>query len=281
MIPVLLQDIKPDPALENFVRKIQVFRFIFEKGVEPPVKFHLPRPEHSITFYPRDTQTFAFTGSSCKETYPACVINGIHTLPLYRFGGNDFLAIKVVLQPAALYQLLRFPIEQLTNTFINAEDIWGNDIKVVCEQLNELNDLPIIVQVIEGFLRSRINMLSFKNSEPIDKIPSFILYSNQHAPVHWLASQACLSPRQFIRKFEQRVGIHAKKFERIIRFDKALRMKLRSPGTDWLTIAIHTGYNDYQHLVRDFKEFTMQTPPKMFEIESRSPERTFGLLYSS
>lgn len=56
---VLLKDIYPGEALKEFVLKYQVFKFFFEKEVVPPVKFHAPRPEHSITFYVRDPQTFS------------------------------------------------------------------------------------------------------------------------------------------------------------------------------------------------------------------------------
>jgi AraC-like DNA-binding protein len=53
-------------------------------------------------------------------------------------------------------------------------------------------------------------------------------------------------------------------------------MKNRYPDKDWLSIAIHCGYYDYQHLVKDYKEFTGYTPPQFFSIDNGSPERAFG-----
>jgi AraC-like DNA-binding protein len=280
MIPVLLKDILPCEQLRSYVRKHQIFRFIFDKEITPPIKFHPPKPEHCITFYVRDVQRFSYLNSSSIQAYPQCVINGIYTVPIYRYGGNDFLAIKVVLQPFMLYKLIKHPVGDLTNKFINAEDVWGSDVHSVCERLTELDDLAQMITIIERFIENQIKKIN-KCFHPIDKVPGYILNTKSDASIGWLADQSCLSIRQFIRKFEERVGISAKKFEKIIRFDKAYRMKNSYPEYDWLYIAIACEYHDYQHMVKDFQEFTYLTPPLFYELEKKSPERSFGLAYKS
>jgi len=280
MIPVLLKDILPGKQLHQYVRKYQVFRFIFDKEIIPPVKFHPPKPEHCVTFYVKDVQKFSYLNSTVIHSYPRCVINGMYTVPLYRYGGNDFLAIKVILQPPLLYQLIKLPLYELTNKFINAEDVWGDDIRSVCERLNELDDLSQMIMVIEKFLENQIQKTKVY-FQPIDKVPGYIFNIKNDASIDWLANQSCLSIRQFIRKFEERMGVSAKKFERVIRFDKAYRMKNTSPEYDWLYIAIACDYYDYQHMVKDFQEFTHLTPPALYEIDKKSPERSFGLSYKS
>lgn len=279
MIPVILKDISPCSSLQEHIIKYQVFRFVFDREVLAPAKFHAPRPEHCITFYLRDTQRFKFINTKSIVAYPQCVINGMYTVPVLRFGGNDFWAIKVVLQPSTLYHLITIPLPELTNKFINAEEVWGNEIRLVCEQLNSLNDLDTMIMVIETFLISVIRKIK-KISLPIDKVTHYLLQAENRVNMDWLANQSCFSIRQFIRNFEKRIGISAKKFERIIRFDKAYRMKNRHPDYDWLYIAIACGYHDYQHLVKDFKEFTNLTPPSFYELEKKSPERSFGFYES-
>lgn len=276
MIPVLLNDISPCASLHEYVRKYQVFRFVFDKEITPPIKFHAPRPEHCITFYIRDPQKFGYFNTQTILTYPQCVINGMYTVPIYRYGGNDFLAIKVVLQPSTLFRLTGIHLLELTNKFINAEEVWGKEIRLIREQLNALNDLDEILRVIETFLKNLVQKIS-KPPQPIDKVAHYILNIENGVSLDWLASQSCLSRRQFIRKFEEHIGISAKTFERIIRFDRAFRMKNSHPNLDWLYIAIACGYNDYQHLVKDFKKFTHLTPPAFYEVEKKSPERSFSL----
>jgi len=278
MIPVLVKDILPNAALEKYVRKYQVFRFVFDKKITPPIKHHYPRPEHCITFYIKDTQKFTYQNFPTIQSYPQCVINGMHTIPVYRSGGNDFLAIKIILRPAVLFQLLRFPLNELTNTFINAEDIWGNEICSVCNCLKELNDLSEMIIVIESFIEGQIKKIK-SDSQPIDKASDFLFDKENNVSIDWLASQSCLSVRQFIRKFEERIGVSAKTLERIIRFDKAYRMKNCHPEYDWLFIAVSCNYHDYQHMVKDFKEFSNLTPCSLQKLELQAPERTFGFSY--
>lgn len=273
----LIKDIPPSKDLQEYVRKYQVFRFLFDASTSPPIKFHAPRPEHCITFYIRDAQKFSYHNSLIMSTYPPCVINGMYTVPIYRYGGSDFCAIKVVLQPSVLFQLIQLPLKEITNNFINAEEIWGNKIRLVCEQLNNLNDLSEILDVIEAFFRQVIRTKTLEN-HPIDKVSKHLLHIENGASLDWLASQSCLSLRQFIRKFEERTGISAKTFQRIIRFDKAFRMKNVNPHLDWLSIALRCDYHDYQHLAKDFKEFTCLTPPAFYKLEQTSPERSFGLV---
>ena len=93
----------------------------------------------------------------------------------------------------------------------------------------------------------------------------------------WLADQACLSQRQFYRQFVEREGVSPKMYARIARFENAMKLKNARPSLDWLSVALELGYYDYQHLVRDFKEFTQRTPNGFLLADGHSPERTFGV----
>ena len=49
------------------------------------------------------------------------------------------------------------------------------------------------------------------------------------------------------------------------------------PERDWLQIAVDCGYYDYQHLAKDYKDFTGLTPVELHILESKSPENVLGL----
>ncbi|MDF7821583.1 helix-turn-helix transcriptional regulator [Runella sp. MFBS21] len=63
---------------------------------------------------------------------------------------------------------------------------------------------------------------------------------------------------------------------RIARFENAIKLKKANTTKDWLSMAMELGDYDYQHLVRDFKEFTNLTPNTFLQYESQAPERAFG-----
>lgn len=276
MQPVVLKDIYPCITLQEYVRKYQVFRFVFDKEVAPPVKFHTPRPEHSITFYTRDCQRFSHINSDEVVTYPHCIVNGIYTRPLKRFGGHDFLAIKVVLQPTTLSRLGIVEVRELTDTYTDAEDCLGKELSMLYEKLAVMHELKNMIDIIEDFLVQLIRRRC-KPTEPIDRASRYFLAQENVVSLGWLANQSCLSVRQFIRRFEEQVGISPKLFHKINRFDRAYRLKNNHPHLDWLHIALSCGYYDYQHLRKDFKEFTNLTPRAFYEIEKGSPERVFAL----
>jgi AraC-like DNA-binding protein len=70
--------------------------------------------------------------------------------------------------------------------------------------------------------------------------------------------------------------VNPKLFSRIARFDQTMKLKSTHPNKDWLEIALEIGYYDYQHMARDFKEFTKQSPLEFFRAEKGAPERSFG-----
>jgi AraC-like DNA-binding protein len=276
MTSPLLQNILPSSCLSEYVRRYEIFRFVFDKNTIPPPKYHAPRPEHCLTFYVRDAQKFSFVGDTPIITYPKAIINGIHTMPIYRYGNYDFWAIKVVLQPSALYRLTGILQTKLNNTFVDAQALWGKEIRLVNERLNSSDCLTEMLQIIEFFLETLVKKarISF---HPIDKTSQLILHKENRLSIDAFAKQSYLSTRQFIRKFEERVGVSAKTFYRIAHFDRAYRLKNQNPNLDWLSVAIESDYYDYQHLVKDYKEFTHLTPALFFEQDKKAPERTFGL----
>ena len=57
---MFIKEICPNVALTGFIRKYQVIRWQYEPNCLPVDKFLAPGPEHSLTFYLRDTQSYRF-----------------------------------------------------------------------------------------------------------------------------------------------------------------------------------------------------------------------------
>lgn len=191
-----------------------------------------------------------------------------------RYIGQKFITLQVVFQPGALYRLTGIPAQELTNQYLDADVILTKDVNLVEEQLAYARDYREMIQIVEQYLRTHIKK-SRKEAHGVEAMGKLMIgnYSNT---LDWYSKQICLCHRQFDRMFKERMGINPKLFLRIIRFDKAFRMKNQYPDKDWLSIAIDCGYYDYQHLVKDYKEFTGFTPTEFYHIETKSPQRFFG-----
>ena len=272
---MILRDVLPNPALQEYVRKHQIIRFVFGATDFLPFKAYSPRPEHCLIFLLRDKQNVGYLGNDQLLTHPKCTINGQHTIVTNRYIARDFWALQIVLQPGALFRLTGIPSYELTNTFIDAEAVWGKDIREAHEQMSNTDDVDKSILLAETFLEKIIRK-SKHDLHGIDRVSQLILGQNKIISIDNLANQACLSSRQFHRKFTERMGINPKVFDRIVRFEKAFRLKNACPHLDWLTIALHSGYYDYQHLVKDYKEFTKLTPAGFYETDTKAPERIFG-----
>ena len=82
-----------------------------------------------------------------------------------------------------------------------------------------------------------------------------------------LASDACLSVRQFERKFRERLGVSPKLFSRIARFRHAYKLRETDPVRSWIDIAYACSYYDPNHLVKDFQQFAGTNPSQLFDEE--------------
>jgi len=267
--------IPPCPALSQYVRSYQLIHFEFTSDIEKPVKPYPPRPEQCIIFYPRDPLTIEYQATQQKIIQPRSIISGQVVSRQNLHIGNDYIVLKVIFYPGALFHFTQMPLTKITDWNADAESVFSTEMRLVNERLNSTDNLQTMVAIVEDFLLKMISKLKV-TCGPIDKVAKLLLYQPDKFSLDWLAKQSYLSIRQFQRKFSERVGVSPKLFARLSRFDKAFRFKCNNPDLDWLRIAVETGYHDYQHLAKDFIEFADVLPNTLIQEESNSPDCYFG-----
>lgn len=272
---MLLKDFIPPTDVQEFVQLYRIVHLQFNANEPVPFKAYPPRPEHCLAFYPYDTETVSYQQQNKTVAHVPVVLYGQFTEVTNRIIGSRFLVLQVVFYPGALYRLTGIPATQLTNEYTSADLFFSHQIHLVNEQLYYATSYAQMLTIINQFVRQLIKQQR-KPILPIDHACRLLL-QHHHMSVDALAREACLSNKQLERKFKERTGINPKLYERIIRFDKAFRLKNSRPQYDWLRIAIECGYHDYQHLAKEYKDFTGLTPNAFHEIEDKAPERSFGL----
>jgi AraC-like DNA-binding protein len=273
---MLLKNYLPRIALKEYVRNYEIVHFHFGSEIEIPLKPYAPRPETTLCFFPFDPDHVSGFGSSIQTKQPKTIICGQQTLMKMRRPGHDFLLIMVIFQPGVLHRLTGVPLNLLTDDFVDAEILLTREIKFVNEKLTDCFSYREMIDVVECFLLRLIDKLKMGTTSA-DEAANIILQHSASISIDWLAKDACLSLRQFERKFKERIGISASRMIRITKFDRTVKMKNAQPEKDWLSIALECGYYDYQHLVKDYKEFTGLTPTSFFNLDINAPERIFGL----
>jgi len=200
-------------------------------------------------------------------------LTGQHTVLHNRKFYDDLRSIQIIFQPGALYRLLGIPVDELTNMTIPPRDVFGPNVEDICEQMYHARSYSEMLSIAERFITMRVARLKGR-THPIDQIVQQMVACNVPYSLDVFIDSSCLSHRQFDRKFLERTGIGPKEFMRVTRFYRAYLMRNKYPNKDWLTVALDSGYYDYQHLTRDYKEFTGMTPKQFFALDS--PERTLG-----
>ena len=272
---MIFSSIKPSPSLEVFVRDYLIAHFIFDNQKPLPVKPYAPKPEQGITFFIKGGATMVSSKTGIKQAPPVSIFGqqlskcNIHLT-------SEFLMLRVHLKPGILFRLLKIPVSEFSDDYFNAEWVLDHNVLEVREQLNEAVSYNEMIHVVENYLLKIIKKIK-DEVHPVDKIAHYMTNENMHFSLDWLANQACLSPRQFNRKFTERMGVGPKHFSRLVRFYNAYLYKKTHPGIDWLSVAINFGYADYQHLVKDFKQFADATPNLWIQEEESSPENLLRL----
>jgi AraC-like DNA-binding protein len=275
---MIFKDCYPAPALHDIVQVYRLRHFILPGNLIADPKPYPTRPEQCMTFYIKGFELTEVPSIQNPIKKARSVITGQYTGLIKRYSGSEeFLMVQVVFLPGVLHRMTGIPSLELQNKCYDLEEVMPKAAKEVNKRLEQSCNYETIIETIENFLLAQYNKCRIEE-RPADQIFRLMLQKPATYPIDWLAKEACLSPRQFERKAYDYVGVSPKLFSRISRFIQSYDLKLKNKHLDWLSIAITCNYHDYQHLVKDYKEFAAGNPNDLFAAESKALERRLGLI---
>ncbi len=273
---MICKRIIPCAELRYFIREYLVSHFLFKDHSKlPPVRAYPANPEEAVRFLiiGKLFSTNPETGKIIET--PTISIIGQPTIRQNLQITHEYLMVYVRFQPGSLFKLLRIPMTMLIDQHIDATAILGNEIQEVYEQLSYCTAYDEMINLMNNYFMKKLSCLKNDN-HPLNNMGKIILQNPQGFNLKKAAKQACLSYRPFEKRFEKLTGVTPKYYARICRFYQAFELKEHNPNLDWLSVALRTGYNDYQHLVKDFKEFAGTTPNVLIQESLNSPSRAFS-----
>ena len=202
-------------------------------------------------------------------------IFGQQTVLTQRNVGKRFLNFQIVFQPGVLHAILKIPMDELSNIYTDATLFFGNQINEINEKLAVSKNYDEMIFHVERFLTLLIGK---KETElhPINKIAHLLTNTYDIQNIDWFAQKANLSYRQFDRAFKNNTGVAPKDFRNLVKLDWAYLLKNRNPKEEWLSIALRSGFYDYQHLAKNYKKFIGYLHTQFYNLEQQAPERHFG-----
>lgn len=175
-------------------------------------------------------------------------------------GTNQMLA--VVFQPYGLKAIFNISPSDLLNSSVEFSLVNKKSPQLE-ESLQVLPTTQDRISLIESFL---LKQLCSHNTSSINRISHTVKqFHNTNLPRNtaYLASEACLSRKQFERYFTDCVGITPGKYMRIIRFQKSLFIFQTNKSVNITNVAYDCDYYDQSHMIAEYKSLSGYTPRQL------------------
>jgi len=186
---------------------------------------------------------------------------------------NSLDIVGVVFRPTGLYHLLRQPMRGLTDRRVDASLVMGPRIMELWKQLGECPDVAHRMALLDQVLQQQLLTLPLA-WDAVDGIVDEIISCHGLASMQHLLADCALSPRQFQRKFQAKVGVSAKFYCKLRRFGHICQYLIRQEVIDWQEVVWMGGYYDQSHFIKDFLAFMKENPTAYYH----SPQEVANLL---
>jgi len=246
------------PALKEFISGIYVLNIDFSLVANlSPIYTYVPTYTRFICFYLEDPVKVKKNDGEYVIRARSIII-GPQLTSVSLDLGKKHRSVIVGLTPCGMHRLLGIPLEEIVDRDYDATLILGPEVEEVLDRLMGAKTNDDQNEVIQNYLLNKLSQL--RPALPFDKAMLQQVQARGLLSIDFLASQSCLSVRQFERKTLERIGFSPKLYARIIRFTNAYKYKELNPNATWSDIAYRFGYFDQMHFIRDFKCFAGFTP---------------------
>lgn len=250
----------PHPILAPYVKCIWTLEANGTTGIDHREKV-LPDGCMELIFHYGDL--FRKYGAFKNELQPRSFVHGqIKTyIEIGPTGNTGMIAVRFY--PHGLAAFASMPMNELTENVTDADALFGNGALEMLEMLGNAKNGQDRVALISMFLTKRLKPASVRTNIVASTVNN-IVAKGGNVVINDLAKVACMSERQLERVFMSSVGLSAKTFSRISRFQHSIR-EAQSGKIITLTQLAHvSGYYDQAHFTKDFKTFTGESPAQYF-----------------
>lgn len=155
--------------------------------------------------------------------------------------------------------LLQIPANHFTDKNFDASDVWGREIEILREKLNDTIDSASKINVMHQWVLEKIPGIFLQDIRKWKWVEQQLL--KQEKPVATLLEKTLgYSHKHSLQLIKEKSGLSPKSIQRVSRFDRSLRMINQRNSPDWVDLALDAGYSDQSHFIREFRQFAGYTP---------------------
>jgi AraC-like DNA-binding protein len=192
-------------------------------------------------------------------------------LQLFCKGRITFVAARF--WPWGFHPLSRVPMRDLKNTVRSAEHVVGDAYESLARAAADGQDSMAKLARLERALSHTLAAIA--KHEPLSRAPAIdVLKARGVMRVSEIQRNHGMQARRLQRIFLEELGVTAKIFSRIVRFNHAKSMIERDSEIDLRKLAYECGYADQSHFTRNFREMFGITPAD-FKAQMQEAARRF------
>lgn len=248
---------------------IELFVYFERAEHSHTVDRFLPNGDTELLIDFHDTPQFVYDNNTLKEIQACHHVwaSGVRTEPITIPSGNGAAMMVVSFKKGMAYPFFPFPMNEISDSVVDAELVWGGEFSLLRERLLETKDVKLRFEIVEQFLlrkfRSRLNA---------NACVAFAVSEMRERPDAWSISEMNrkigYSQKHFAAIFAKHVGVTPKAYLKIMRFQKAVGEIESNPKIDWTKLALDCGFYDQSHFINDFRLFSGFTPEEYLSKKS-------------
>jgi len=263
--------VRPRPPLASFVSCLW-----YSEGLEGTHERErlLPNGESGIVFDLREDgrrsngdrspiRICDAEGDGGFKSFAPAVFSGARTDSFLLDTSEQERVIGIQFLPGGAFPFLAMPACEVAHATFSLDDIWPGEALLLREELMSAKDVGLMFAILERALLARLN-----HAAAFDPAIAFAVASlggfGSPVRVAAVADQVGMSARRFIETFRERTGLTPKAFQRVRRFQRAL--KTLHAKANWAGLAADCGYYDQPHFIHDFRLFSGMTPGEYMAV---------------
>jgi AraC-like DNA-binding protein len=251
-------EISPSPLLSPYIKSYWFLEGTFPAGTVQPERIF---PDGCMELIIHYGDVFQRVAHNKTEKQSNGFVFGqieefIELLP-----GQSTGVMGIKFYPQGLSHFTQMPMYEIKHQSIDIPDLFKNGSRQLAEKVALASNANGKANIVNDFLLGQLQPLK-RNSNLINVMVEDIYSTQGRIGVRDLIQKYHTTERQLERLFATHVGLSAKTFGRIIRFQRAFQL---APQAKSLThLAFDAGYFDQAHFSREFKSFTGLSPRQYF-----------------
>ena len=176
--------------------------------------------------------------------------------------GSEIDILGVKLTPLGIVKLTGIQMENMANSIVNANDVWGSDFSMLFEQMQSMAKVEQRIAILEKFLLKKCSKIRLHyRVNNVENALSLIKNLKGSIGVSKLMYETNTSRRTLERAFKNYLGITPKLYCELTRFNAAKEwMDTNLLNQNLSGLAFDLNYCDGSHFSAEFKRFADMTP---------------------